>query len=95
VKSCVGQAPENRLSPRIDLPVALDEMHREFEFLPRYFREAFRHVRLLERDIIDPISRRLLPATDPASTEVAVAIKNHQWFLRRRTDGRPRAHGYL
>src|SRR6185369_10288748 len=95
VKWCVLQAAENRLGPRIDLPVALDQLHRSFELLPRYFREALRHVRMLEGDIIDTISRRLLPATDLAPTEVAVAIKNHQWFLRRRTDGRPRAHGYL
>jgi hypothetical protein len=35
---------------------------------------------VLERKIIDGVARGVLPTGDPSAAELAIAVKNHQWF---------------
>src|ERR1035437_9965253 len=72
--------PEDCLGSRIDVPVRVDKLHRLLALLTSQFGKTHRDGWVLEGDVFDAITGALLPARDPATAEIAVAIEDHHGF---------------
>ena len=80
----VRERSEHSVRAAEDVSIGFDELHRFLEALSRYFRESLCNGRVLKRNILDRITSVLLPTRDPAPTEVAIAVIDHDRLLRRR-----------
>jgi hypothetical protein len=79
-----GMSSRDRSQPKdgvgrfTDTAVGFDQLHRSCEPLARNSREARRDLRILERLVVDGVSRVPSPPLDPEPAESAVAIEDDE-----------------
>ena len=88
----VGQRAENRVRAGMNQAVGFNELDGGVELFGRNFRELLRDARVLRRKIIHGVTGHLLPAPDPERAEIAITVKNHERFWRRRGNADAAGH---
>ena len=71
-----GPCAKDRFGSRVDVPTRVDELHGLLALLASQFRKARCDGWVLEGDVFDAVTGALLPARDPATAEIAIAVED-------------------
>ena len=82
----MSQSAEGSFGAAVNRTVGFDKVNRLFEFCSWQFGKLGCHVWRLEPYVINEVLGGELPAMNPEPTEVAIAVENHEWLVRRTGD---------